>query len=161
MALISAPDADSTEPVRRAQPFDMDSNLDVNNNRVNVEGNPVKQEFGYCAANNAQGKAASEIGGRIQRCTTPAWFGKHFQKAKSWDQALHCSGRFVVTQTSGHVERVFRLVQHADNGHAAVERHRDDDQRRREGQFGIFAHEGGGRASRVYWDELEYTASSE
>lgn len=27
-------------------------------------------------------------------------------------------------------------------------------------RFGIFAHEGGGRASRVYWDDLEYTASA-
>jgi hypothetical protein len=86
---------------QRTQTFDNDPHWPAHNNRVKVEGNPVKQDFGYSATNHAKGKAAGEIGGRIQRCTTPSWFGKAFEKAKSWDEPLQCSGRFVVTQTNG------------------------------------------------------------
>lgn len=86
---------------QESQSFASDPHWDAHNNRVQVEGNPVKQDFGFSATNLAKGEAAGEIGGRVQRCTTPAWYGKPFQQPKSWDEPLHCSGRFVVTQTMG------------------------------------------------------------
>ena len=99
--LIPAAHVASQDLIQRRESFNADPKWDAHNNRIQVEGNPVKQDFGFSTTNHAKGKAAGEIGGRIQRCTTPAWYGKPFEKPKSWDEPLHCSGRFVVNQTSG------------------------------------------------------------
>jgi hypothetical protein len=86
---------------QRKQSFDSDPKWDAQNNRVEVQPNPVAQDFGFSDTNFAKGTAAGEIGGRIQRSSEPAWYGKKLAAAKTLDDPLRCSGTFAVTQTSG------------------------------------------------------------
>jgi hypothetical protein len=99
--MVPSPAQSVETTTRRAQAFDTDPRWDARNNRVPVEPSPVKQDFGYSPTHRVRGKAAGEVGGRVQRCTTPAWYGMPLAAAKSWDDPLHCSGRLVVTETSG------------------------------------------------------------
>jgi hypothetical protein len=100
VALSLATAARSQELEQRTQSFDSEPDWEGQNNFVDVEPNPVVQEFGYSQTAHAGGKRG-EIGGRIQRGTTPAWYGKRLPRKKTLDDRLHCSGKFVVTETSG------------------------------------------------------------
>src|SRR5262245_23215441 len=93
--------AQERQTQQRKQLFHKDPKWDAQNNRVEVQLNPVVQDFGFTDTNLAKGKAAGEIGGRIQRSTEPAWYGKKLTATKSLDDPLRCSGTFAVTQTSG------------------------------------------------------------
>ena len=66
--------------------FDADPGWDSHNNRVKVEPNPVLQDFGYSETNHAKGKSAGEMGGRVQRCTTPAFYGKRLASQRTFDE---------------------------------------------------------------------------
>lgn len=63
--------------------------------------NPVIQDFGFSKTGHAGGKKAGEIGGRVQRCTSPSYYVKRLDKPVSLEQKLRCSGTFTVTQTMG------------------------------------------------------------
>ena len=93
--------AQERQTEQRKQLFAKDPKWDAQNNRVEVQPNPVVQDFGFSETNLAKGEAAGEIGGRIQRSTEPAWYGKKLTGVKTLDDALRCSGTFAVTQTSG------------------------------------------------------------
>jgi WD40 repeat protein len=87
---------------QRAQSFDADPQWDSHNNRVKVDKpNRVVQDFGYSKTNRAGGKAAGEIGGRVQRCTTSAFYGKRLTTPRTLDNPLRCSGTFAVVQSEG------------------------------------------------------------
>ena len=91
-----------TKTVLKTEHFDRDPDWDGVNNRVKVEQpNPVIQDFGYSSGNHAGGKAAGEIGGRIQRSTTSAFYGMRLEKPKTLDSRLRCSGSFAATQSAG------------------------------------------------------------
>lgn len=101
--LAAQPDQKPDRVLRqKTKSFDTDPGWDRHNNRVTVEKpNPVAQDFGYGQTNHAGGQAAGEIGGRVQRCTTPATYGKQFDKPRTLDRKLRYSGTFAVTQTMG------------------------------------------------------------
>src|SRR6185295_11845542 len=56
----------------------------------------VRQDFGYSATHFA-GQAAGEVGGIIQRSTTPASYAALLAPAKTLDDMLTASGSFAVT----------------------------------------------------------------
>src|SRR5687768_13334286 len=61
-------------PALKTETFDRDPGWEGHNNHiVPKEVLKVTQDFGYSATNHA-GKAAGEIGGHIQRSTTPAYY---------------------------------------------------------------------------------------
>jgi hypothetical protein len=60
----------------------------------------VKQDFGYSATHFA-GKDAGEMGGRIQRSSTPASYAASLTPASTLDDRLSASGSFAVTRSQG------------------------------------------------------------
>ncbi len=91
-----------TKTVLKSESFDRDPGWDGVNNRVKVE-KPIHviQDFGFSATQHAGGKAPGEIGGRVQRSTTPAFYGMRLEKPQTFDNKLHCSGSFAVTDSGG------------------------------------------------------------
>lgn len=88
--------------VQRTESFDRDPRWDGQNNRVKPDKPiPVVQDFGYSRTNHAGGKSAGEIGGRIQRSTTAAFYGKRLEASKTLNDKLRCSGSLAVTKTDG------------------------------------------------------------
>ncbi len=98
MFLIAAGAMRAAEQRRlKTESFDRDPGWEGVNNRVKVEKPiPVVQDFGYSPTQHAGGKAPGEIGGRVQRSTTPAFYAQRLAKALTLDSRLHCSGSFAV-----------------------------------------------------------------
>jgi hypothetical protein len=80
--------------------FDNDPNWEGFNNRV-VPRRPkiVKQDFGFSPTNNA-GRAPGEMGGAVQRSTTPAYYAAKISP-KSLDDHITASGSFAITSCQG------------------------------------------------------------
>jgi hypothetical protein len=96
-------------PVVEAQPatvlksenVDRDPGWEEHNNRVVPEkALMVKQDFGYSATNFA-GKASGELGGRIQRSTTPASYSTPLAPVKTLEDKFSASGSFAITAPGG------------------------------------------------------------
>ncbi len=89
-------------PALRQEAFDRDPSWEGVNNLVKVE-KPVAviQEFGYSRTQHAGGQAAGEIGGRVQRSSTSAFYGMRLEKPKTLDSKLRCTGSFAVTESTG------------------------------------------------------------
>lgn len=83
------------DPVMKTESFDRDPGWEGFHNRVPPK-KPlvVKQDFGFSATNYA-GKAAGEIGGSIQRSTTPAFYAAEMP-AKTLDDKFSASGSFAI-----------------------------------------------------------------
>lgn len=80
----------------KTEQFDRDPGWEEHNNRVEVKNPPVvKQDFGYSATHFA-GKAAGEIGGRIQRTTRPAMYAAKIAP-KTLADRLSAAGTFAIT----------------------------------------------------------------
>jgi len=87
------------EPTLKTETFDRDPGWDARENRVVPTKFPVvKQDFGYSPTQFA-GKAKGEMGGRIQRSTTPAAYGAPLAPAKTLDDRLTASGSFAITSS--------------------------------------------------------------
>lgn len=84
----------------KTETFDHDPGWEGHNNHI-VPNNVLKvtQDFGFSTTNSA-GKAAGEIGGRIQRSTTPAHYAAEIP-AKTLDDKFSASGSFAVTKSEG------------------------------------------------------------
>lgn len=95
------PDASRGATLQRQQTFDLDPLWDGQNNHVLVKPNPVVQDFGYSATQFVPGGGPGEIGGRVQRSSTPAFYGKRLETPKSFESKLHCSGTLAVVQNRG------------------------------------------------------------
>ena len=94
--VVSAADPDPPKNLRRAD-FAADPQWEGHRNRLVPENPPVtRQDFGYRTAHRAGGKKPGEIGGRIQRSTTPATYAVPI-KPLTLDQKITASGRFAVT----------------------------------------------------------------
>src|SRR5687768_11225969 len=88
--------AQETTSILKTETFDRDPGWDAHNNRIVPEKvRMVKQDFGYSATNNA-GTAKGEMGGVIQRSTTPASYAAEI-KPKTLDDRLTASGTFAIT----------------------------------------------------------------
>jgi RNA polymerase sigma factor (sigma-70 family) len=103
---LSAPpamelDATAVSAFVREQHFDHDPGWEGFNNRiVPVRIPTVTQGFGYSATNHA-GKEKGEIGGRVTRSTTPAYYADRIG-VKTLNDKLTASGSFALTSTSGN-----------------------------------------------------------
>lgn len=82
----------------KSETFDRDPGWEGHNNLI-VPEKPFKvtQDFGYSTTNIA-GKAAGEMGGSIQRSTTPANYAAAIP-AKTLDDKFSASGSFAVTKS--------------------------------------------------------------
>jgi hypothetical protein len=76
--------------------FNRDPGWEASNNRIPPKpGVTVQQDFGYSPTHFA-GQAAGEMGGRIQRSTTPASYAARLA-GKTLDDKLAASGSFAIT----------------------------------------------------------------
>jgi hypothetical protein len=81
--------------------FDKDPGWEGFNTRLVPEPAPVtRQHFGWRDANHAGGKARGEIGGRVQRSRTAAYYATPI-KPRTLNEKLYASGRFAVTADDG------------------------------------------------------------
>ncbi|MBX3436839.1 MAG: hypothetical protein KF861_05050 [Planctomycetaceae bacterium] len=81
--------------------FDVDPQWDGFRNRLLPESLPtVRQDFGYRHSNFAGGRSAGEIGGTVQRTTTPARYSLPIVE-RSLNDRLSASGTFAVTRAAG------------------------------------------------------------
>ncbi|GEP42879.1 hypothetical protein BGE01nite_21700 [Brevifollis gellanilyticus] len=89
------------EPVSvKTETFDRDPGWEGHNNHI-IPKNVlmVKQDFGFSPTNFA-GKGAGELGGRIQRSTTPAYYAKEIP-VKTLNDSFSASGSFALTKSEG------------------------------------------------------------
>jgi hypothetical protein len=87
--------------VLKTERFDRDPGWEERNNHITPEKLPtVIQDFGYSPTNVA-GRAAGELGGRVQRSTTPAYYAARLSPAKSLEDRLTASGSFAITKSDG------------------------------------------------------------
>jgi hypothetical protein len=92
-----APREAGADPSLRRQDFTSDPNWDGYRNRLlPAEPRVTRQDFGHRNSNRARGKAAGEIGGRVQRSLTPAYYARVIPE-KTLNDKLTMSGRFCVT----------------------------------------------------------------
>jgi len=87
-------------PALKTESFDRDPGWEGHNNHILPKQLlVVKQDFGFSATNIA-GKSPGEIGGRIQRSTTPASYAAEIP-VKTLDDKFSASGSFAITKTEG------------------------------------------------------------
>lgn len=93
--------AGETTITLKSEHFDHDPGWEGYNNRnAPKKARTVKQDFGYSATHFA-GKDSGEIGGRIQRSSTPASYAVPLAPARTLDDKLTASGSFAITSTQG------------------------------------------------------------
>ncbi|MDB6120235.1 MAG: Zinc carboxypeptidase [Verrucomicrobiaceae bacterium] len=91
----------ATEPTTKTEHFDKNPAWEGHNNRIVPKTVlTVKQDFGYSLTNHA-GTAKGEIGGAIQRSTTPASYAAPLKPAKTLDDKFSASGTFAITNSQG------------------------------------------------------------
>jgi hypothetical protein len=86
--------------VSRTEAFDRDPGWDALNNRMKPDPKEVRtttQDFGYSQTNFA-GDGKGEIGGRVQRSTTPAFYADKITP-KTLNDKLSASGKFLFTSS--------------------------------------------------------------
>jgi hypothetical protein len=85
----------------KTEHFDRDPEWEGHNNHVVPKHVPtVRQDFGYCSTNFA-GNAGGEIGGAIQRSTTPASYAARLDPPKTLQDQFSASGSFAITACQG------------------------------------------------------------
>jgi hypothetical protein len=93
--------ADAPKSQLKTEHFDRDPGWEGHNNRiVPKKVLMVKQDFGYSPTNIA-GKEKGEVGGAIQRSTTPASYAVTLMPAKTLNDKLTASGSFAITASQG------------------------------------------------------------
>ena len=84
----------------KTETFDRDPKWEGHNNHIlSKSALMVKQDFGFSPTNIA-GKSAGELGGRIQRSTTPAYYAAEIP-VKTLDDKFAASGSFALTKSEG------------------------------------------------------------
>lgn len=101
VALGTAVSASASQPALKSESFDRDPGWEGRNNRI-VPEKPfkVRQDFGYSTTSFA-GKARGEIGGRVQRSTTPALYAQPLAPARTLNDKFSASGSFAITRSEG------------------------------------------------------------
>jgi hypothetical protein len=104
------------EPDVRARDFALDPGWEGYRNRL-LTG-PLRvthQHFGHRNTNLAGGAAPGEIGGRITRSFTPAWYARAIP-TRTLNDRLTASGRFAVTDAGGSSGALFGWFNEASRG---------------------------------------------
>ncbi len=99
---LGLPELRGQQPLRQVfETFNTEPAWDGFRNRLAPEQpRVVRQDFGYRDTNRAGGRAAGEIGGSVQRSSTPAYYALPIAP-KSLDDRLHASGTLAVPQAGG------------------------------------------------------------
>lgn len=85
----------------RVEHFDADPQWEGYRNRLVPDPPPTtRQDFGYRPSQIAKGSGKGEIGGWVQRSTTPAWYAKKIAPV-TFTNHLSASGKFVVKHNEG------------------------------------------------------------
>ena len=93
--------ADQTSSPFKSEHFDHDPGWEGYNNRnVPKDARMVKQDFGYSKTQFAS-KSPGEIGGSIQRTSTPASYAAPLTPARTLDDKLTASGTFAASSRKG------------------------------------------------------------
>ncbi len=93
--------ADQAPSTCKSEHFDHDPDWEGYNNRnVPKEARMVEQDFGYSKTQFAS-KSPGEIGGRIERASTPASYAAPLLPAKTLDDKLSASGTFTASSGKG------------------------------------------------------------
>jgi hypothetical protein len=83
----------------KTESFDRDPGWEGHQNRLTPKAPVrVKQDFGFSLTNHA-GKAKGEVGGVIQRSTTPAIYAAALPEPKTLNDQLSASGSFAITHS--------------------------------------------------------------
>src|SRR5215213_5599585 len=86
----------------RRQDFTSDAKWEGFRNRLlPAKPHMTRQDFGYRTSRHAGGKAAGEIGGRVQRSLGPAYYARRIRE-KTLNDRLSVSGRFCVREDEGN-----------------------------------------------------------
>jgi hypothetical protein len=110
----AAPPAESEQQAE--QRFDADPGWEGFRNRLLPESLPrVRQHFGYRTSHFTRGDRAGEIGGRIHRSRTRAYYAKTIP-TKSMNDKLSASGRFAVTEAGGGSGMLFGWFHETSRG---------------------------------------------
>src|SRR5258706_9421165 len=87
----------ATAQTTKTQHFDQDPAWDAHNNRITPKKIlTIHQDFGYSEKTQFAGQAAGELGGQIQRSTTPASYAAKIAP-KTLDDKFSAAGSFAVT----------------------------------------------------------------
>jgi len=128
----------------RRQSFDQDPGWEAVNNRIEPTSKlVVKQDFGYSATTNFAGKTVGEVGGSVQRSTTPAYYAQAIGP-KTLNDKLSASGTFAVAKSGGGAGVFFGFFnadQPGGNGRP------------------IGSTDTGGQMVKIYIDDLIYVAA--
>ncbi len=93
--------AEQTSSSIKSESFDHDPGWEgYNNHNAPKDARVVKQDFGYSKTQFASTNAG-EIGGRIERTSTPAWYAAPLSPARTLDDKLSASGTFAASSTKG------------------------------------------------------------
>ena len=115
-ALSLAASAMGPAPDERTEVFCADPGWDGYRNHLVPSPAPVtRQYFGHRASNRAGGKEPGEIGGRIQRSATPAWYAKVIP-TRTFEDRLTASGTFAVTGDDGGSGMLFGWFHETSRG---------------------------------------------
>jgi hypothetical protein len=91
---------DQTNSIFKTEHFDRDPGWEGFNNRLLPKILPaITQDFGYSRTNFA-GKDKGELGGRVCRCATPAYYADKIA-GKTLNDKLTASGTFALTASAG------------------------------------------------------------
>src|SRR4051794_29588234 len=97
LILSLLPTISLTAQTTKTQHFDQDPSWDAYNNRITPKKPlTVHQDFGYSETTHVAGKAPGELGGQIQRSTTPASYAAKIPP-KTLDDKFSAAGSFAVT----------------------------------------------------------------
>src|SRR5262249_65397 len=92
---------DQAKTVLKTEHFDRDPDWEGFNNRIVLKRVPAgTQDLGY-SPTNFGGKEKGEMGGRVQRSTTPAYYADKIA-VKTLNDKLAASGTFALTSTAGN-----------------------------------------------------------
>jgi hypothetical protein len=106
---------DATTMVVKTENFDREPGWQGFNNRVVPKHVlMVNQDFGYSPTHNA-GKAAGELGGVIQRATTPAYYADRIA-VKTLNDGITASGSFAITSSQAGAGVFFGFFNAAQPG---------------------------------------------
>src|SRR5438552_1354313 len=93
----------SADPTTKTESFDQDPRWESQNNRppADIVFPTISQDFGYTKTHFTS-KTDGEIGGRLWRSTTPAWYAKKLEKPLTLDDRFSASGTFCFTESSAN-----------------------------------------------------------